>query len=112
MPVPIYRSGWLGVLLLLPPPVYAGEPVQRGTEALAFNCYTCHAPQVRRKDGDIPSLKGKSAEVLLRKLHDFKSGGGNATLMNRIAKGYSGEELARIANFLADDLAKTGPKRR
>ena len=101
----IYRSGWFGALMWLLSPVHAAEPALHSTEALAFNCYTCHAPQVRRKAGDIPSLQGKSAETLLQKLQAFKKGEGDATLMSRIAKGYSDEELARIANYLADDLA-------
>ncbi len=103
MPI-LYRSGWLCALAMLLPITGAAESPPRSTEALAFNCYTCHAPQVRRGKGDISSLKGKSAATLLQKLRDFKNGAGDATLMSRIARGYSDEELARIAEFLADDL--------
>lgn len=105
----IYRSGWLGALALLLSPAQATESAPRSTEALAFNCYTCHAPNLQRKGKGMPSLQGQSAEKLLHKLQAFRNGEDGATIMNRIAKGYSDEELTRIAGYLADDLAKIRP---
>lgn len=77
----------------------AAEP---SAEALAFNCYTCHGPG-GVSPAAMPSLHGKSAGYLLRRLLEFKQDKGNPTIMGRIAKGYSDEELARIAEYLARD---------
>ncbi|MGQ0657105.1 MAG: c-type cytochrome [Chromatiales bacterium] len=72
----------------------------RSTEALAFNCFTCHGPE-GQGTGSIPPLHGKSADQLLRRLLEFRQGRGNPTIMDRIARGYSDEELARIADYIA-----------
>jgi sulfide dehydrogenase cytochrome subunit len=76
--------------------------VEPSAEALAFNCYTCHGPG-GVSPAAMPSLHGKSANYLLRRLQEFKQDKGNPTIMGRIAKGYSDEELARIAEYLASD---------
>ncbi|WP_426994169.1 c-type cytochrome [Methylomonas sp. CM2] len=67
-------------------------------EAIAANCTICHA----RKDGDVgmPALADLSAEKLRQSLLDFKYDRKTATLMNRIAKGYSDTELAVVADYL------------
>ena len=83
------------------------KPAERQTEALAFNCYTCHGPD-GESAGSIPALKGKSSGEILRKLRAFRADGGDPTLMNRIAKGYSDEELARIARFISGASTSVG----
>jgi cytochrome c553 len=78
----------------------------RSTEALAYNCYTCHwidsdKPSSLEAADGIPTLHGRTAEELLKKLREFRNKQGSPTIMNRIAAGYSDEDLARIANFIA-----------
>jgi cytochrome subunit of sulfide dehydrogenase len=91
--------------LLLQSAVRADPQSVRSTESLALTCSTCHwietddpAPD---RDAGIPALHGRSAKELLHKLREYRSNIGNPTLMNRIAKGYSDEELARIADYIA-----------
>lgn len=86
--------------------VKLGNVPARSTEALVYNCYTCHwidsnKPANRGPDDGIPTLHGRTAEELLKKLHEFRNKQGSPTIMNRIAAGYSEEELTRIANFIA-----------
>lgn len=64
------------------------------------NCFACHGPE-GRSPGAIPSLHGKSAEVIVKTMNDFKSGARPSTVMGRHAKGYTDAEIAAIANYIA-----------
>ena len=67
---------------------------------LAMNCLICHSPLVKG-EAEIPSLRGKSADFISQKLNEFKNDQGDATIMNRIAKAYSAEQIAQIAHFIS-----------
>jgi cytochrome c553 len=69
-------------------------------EALVFNCFTCHGTD-GKSPASMPSLAGKSSAYLARKLTEFKSGRTQCTIMDRVAKGYTDEEIARIAQAIA-----------
>lgn len=90
----------------------AAEPARTGpsVEALSFNCYTCHGPD-GRSPAAMPSLQGKHADYLLRRLLEFKQGKGHPTIMDRIARGYSDEELASIAAYIAAQTPAAGEPR-
>ncbi|MDD1620257.1 MAG: c-type cytochrome [Methylococcaceae bacterium] len=66
------------------------------TQAIALNCRNCHAAD----SSEIPTLTNLSAEQINRMLLDYKSDKLPATLMPRIAKGYSDEELKAVADYL------------
>ncbi|MCQ8118699.1 c-type cytochrome [Methylomonas rosea] len=51
----------------------------------------------------IPSLKNVSAQQIRQALLDFKYDRKPATLMPRLAKGYSDAELAAVAEYLSRD---------
>jgi len=65
---------------------------------LAQPCMACHGTD-GHSQGAIPPLNTLSSEYILQSLQLFKSGQRHATLMNRIAKGYSDEELQILADF-------------
>ncbi len=64
-------------------------------------CFACHGANGTSTGLPIPSLMGLSAESLSASLLAFKKGERPATLMTRIAKGYSDEDLKLIANYIA-----------
>jgi cytochrome subunit of sulfide dehydrogenase len=68
----------------------------------ASSCSGCHGPPA----AGIPPLAGLSADAIAGALADFRSGRRPATVMNRIAKGFSEEESRAIAAWLA---ARGGP---
>ncbi len=70
---------------------------------MAETCSACHSPEIH---SSIPTLAGRPAGELLRVLLAFRDGGRTATIMDRIAKGYSREQLGAIAGELA---AKEAP---
>ena len=68
---------------------------------LASSCAACHGPD-GRSPGSIPSLAGKDRDYLAQSLQEFKSGSRSATIMNRLAKGYSDEEIELLATWFAE----------
>jgi sulfide dehydrogenase cytochrome subunit len=68
--------------------------------ALAQNCYTCHGPGARGA-APIPGIAGKSRAWLEDRLRALRSDP-EATIMNRIARGYSDAEIRTIARFLSE----------
>lgn len=90
----------LGTGLLPSLSAAAQEGAGRSTEALVFNCFTCHGPRGRGSE-PIPAIGGKPAADLLGKLRDFRNGRRDPTIMDRIARGYTDEELGRIADYLS-----------
>ncbi len=89
----------ISLFFLLASPSFA-EPQPRQIESLVFTCYTCHGTD-GESPGDIPSLKGETAEKIKEKLLAFRQDQNDPTIMNRIAKGYSEDEITRIADYLA-----------
>ena len=69
-------------------------------QAIAFTCNGCHGHGGMSK-GAAPSIKGLPASYMDSAMKDFKSDKRPATIMNRIAKGYSDEEIAAMAQYYA-----------
>lgn len=84
--------------MLAAPMVLAGGA---SGQAIGFTCAGCHGT-----DGDsqgvAPSLRGQEAEYLRTALMEFKSGKRQATIMDRIAKGYTDEEIEAVAKYFAN----------
>ena len=77
----------------------AGMPASAETadvSILASTCSGCHGANADGSGG-IPGLKGQQQAYLAEQLKAFKAGSRPATVMNRLAKGYSDEEIAGLA---------------
>lgn len=70
-------------------------------QTIAVNCLSCHQTESESTESSIPNLKRLSSVQLLQALLEFKYDRKPATLMPRIAKGYSDTELAALAEFLS-----------
>ncbi len=70
-------------------------------QTIAVNCLSCHETDAEQAGSAIPGLQDLSPAELLQALLDFKYDRKSATLMPRIAKGYSDAELAGLAEFLS-----------
>lgn len=81
-------------------PVAAGE--QLSAEMLTFNCFTCHSAGVAG-NREVQSLHDFTAAEIRNRLQAFKRGEGDPTIMDRIAKGYTDEEIELIARYLAKE---------
>lgn len=66
----------------------------------AYSCAGCHGT-----DGysvsPMPRIAGLNEKYFLQTMKDYKTDARSSTIMGRIAKGYSDEELAGIAQFFA-----------
>lgn len=87
------------LMCALPAATAGAEELSRGG-MLSASCAGCHGPD-GRSPGAIPSISGKDAEFIRTALEEFRSGKRASTVMGRHAKGYTDEELALIADYLA-----------
>lgn len=79
----------------------AAVPADRQARTWAATCAACHGSDGRAQ-GAIPPIAGRDAALLYRTLLEFKNGQRPAaTVMHQHAKGYTDEELRRIAEAFA-----------
>ena len=71
------------------------------TRGLAATCTACHGTDGISVGGVPPSLAGQNKDYLLQQLKDFKAGKRPATIRHQHAKGYTAEQLERIAVYFA-----------
>jgi cytochrome c553 len=66
----------------------------------ATACSGCH-PSARSVDTAVPRLIGRNAADLVAAMEGFKSGRLPSTVMGRMAKAYSDDEIRAIADWYA-----------
>jgi len=76
------------------------EPLQRRGTALSFVCTGCHGTD-GKSPGSVPAISVKDSAVFLSMMREYKSGQRTATIMDRVAKAYSDEELRILAAHFA-----------
>ena len=71
--------------------------------AWAASCAACHGTDGRSEADEFPALAGKPKADLLKSLMEFKTDTGpkKPTVMHQHAKGYSNEQLERIAEYFS-----------
>lgn len=76
--------------------------VTRG-EMLCAPCFACHGPD-GVANGDIPSLD--ETEKIRVKMIDFREEDSRTTIMTRIARGYTDNEIDMIAEYIGGKHSK------
>ena len=66
----------------------------------AVSCSGCH-PASARVASPVPRLNGLDRATIVRAMQDFRSGQRAGTVMDRIAKGFTDEEIQAIAAWYA-----------
>ena len=66
----------------------------------AASCSGCH-PSSTRVSSPVPRLAGLDRAAIIRALQEFRSGQRAATVMDRIAKGFTDDEIQAIAAWFA-----------
>jgi sulfide dehydrogenase cytochrome subunit len=77
----------------------AADEVPSG-RMLANTCAGCHGTD-GRSPGPIPPIHGMSAGHIASAMRLYKNGQRPATVMDRIARGYSDREIERMSEYLA-----------
>ena len=80
--------------------IQAAEPAaHRPTvERMAHACAGCHGT-FGHSIAPTPSIAGKPEEAFINAMHDFKSGQRVSSIMNRIARAYTDDDIAALAQF-------------
>jgi cytochrome subunit of sulfide dehydrogenase len=68
----------------------------------ASSCSGCHPPTASA-DAKVPPLRGQNPADIIAAMQAFRSGERPSTVMGRIAKGFSGEEIRAIAAWVAEE---------
>jgi cytochrome c553 len=66
----------------------------------AAACSGCH-PASTRLTSPVPRLAGRDSAAIVKAMQDFRSGARAGTVMDRIAKGFTDEEIQAIAAWYA-----------
>jgi cytochrome subunit of sulfide dehydrogenase len=85
-----------GILALLA----SGAALAADAPPGAAGCSGCHAANPR-VDTPVPPLAGRPAADIAKEMIAFKSGERKGTIMDRIARGFSDEEIQAIAAWYA-----------
>jgi cytochrome subunit of sulfide dehydrogenase len=85
----------IGVASIAVAVVASAEP-----PAGAAACSGCHPTSVR-VTSPVPRLTGLDRAVIVKAMQDFRSGQRIATVMDRIAKGFTDDEIQAIAAWYA-----------
>jgi cytochrome c553 len=96
------RGGRLSAPILLAVLV-ASAPALADAPPGATACTGCHGPAAL--GSAIPTLEGHAAADIVARMQAFRTGQQQATVMDRIAKGFSEEETRAIAEWLAQPEA-------
>jgi len=89
-----------------------GAPLAAGPSAaaLAYTCAGCHGTDGSSVGPSSPSIAGMDPEVFIDAMNDYKADWSNPTIMNRIAKGYTDEQIAGMAWFFASQKLRLHPQ--
>ncbi len=77
---------------------YASDASTSAAALMSASCTGCHTTQ-QDNDHSVPNLDGYSAEDIRTALIAFRDDE-NATVMNRIARGYTDADVEQIAAYL------------
>jgi cytochrome subunit of sulfide dehydrogenase len=88
--------------------VLAAEPIRSGA-ALGQPCAGCHGTNGHSAGDSMPSIAGLSNRYLLKAMLDFKRDLRPSTIMGRIARGYSDQELATLSAYFGAIQWKSAP---
>ncbi len=89
-----------GVLVGFALALVVRAPLVRAEEAPpgATTCIGCHSPS--RMNPAIPALRGRDADEITQAMRGFRDGSRPATLMGRLARGFSEDESRAIAEWV------------
>jgi len=82
------------------------QPAAASARSLVATCANCHGTDGRAIPlSGMATIAGLPKETIVQRMREFRSGARPATVMHQIAKGYSDEQVAVIADYLATQKA-------
>ena len=95
------RRFLFAVIVAVAPPSAFADSGGSAVRNLASACAICHGTQGRAAPSDMIALAGLPQQHVATQMLAFRDGKRPATVMHQIAKGYSDEEIARLAAYFA-----------
>lgn len=96
------KKAWIGTAALAGVLLSAQSTAAPPTaEMLSNACAGCHGTKGGSAGLTMPSLAGQSKEAIVDAMKKFKSGERPATVMGRLAKGYSDAEIVAMGEFFS-----------
>lgn len=86
-------------LCALSPALGQAQPAGAGAQ-LAGNCAACHGPD-GHSPGAIPSIAATPAAEMVAAMQAFAAGSRPSTVMGRIARAFTDDEIAALAAYFA-----------
>jgi sulfide dehydrogenase cytochrome subunit len=85
------------VVLLSAGPALAQQPAPLSNDEPpgASSCSGCHG-----RSGGIPAIKAKSADEIAAAMLEYRAGQGAPTVMDRISRGFTEQEIRDIASWI------------
>lgn len=68
---------------------------------LSNTCNGCHGTDGQSAGPNMPNIGGVSSTYIVEQMKNFKTGERKSSIMGRLAKAYSDEEIAAIASFFS-----------
>ncbi len=94
---PFLKTAMLGVGLL----AFSAQAELPSAEMLAYTCVGCHGTNGVSGGPATPTIAGISEEFFIENMQGYRSDEIPSTIMGRIAKGYSDEEIALLAGYFS-----------
>jgi len=101
---PIVQSLLIAGSMVLSGAAFAVTP---SATMLGNTCAGCHGTNGSSNGPATPSLAGISTEYFIDAMAEYKEGTRPSTIMTRIAKGYTEEEVKLMASFFAEKKLKS-----
>jgi len=98
MQLTAFKGTVLACSLALSGAAFAATP---SAEMISNTCFGCHGPNGNSVGPAIPSIAGMAEPYLVEVMKQYKAGERNSTIMTRIAKGYSDEEIELTSAWFA-----------
>ncbi|WP_242479359.1 c-type cytochrome [Lamprobacter modestohalophilus] len=95
-------QAWLLAMLLAGFALGAQAEGVRSAAMLSHTCAGCHGTDGASAGAAMPTIAGMDKGYLVKVLEDYKDDVRPSTIMGRIMRGYSDQEIAAIASFFAD----------
>ena len=102
----LIRRLLLGGLMLTSTSVVAGPSGQ----ALSFTCAGCHGTDGSSVGPSMPAIAGMDPEVFIDAMKAYRNDERNASIMNRLAKAYSDQQIKDMAWFFASQKLRLFPQ--
>lgn len=75
------------------------DSISARAKMLAYTCAGCHGEKGASGGPAIPSIGGLSEDSFIEVMNAYKEGEGNPSIMDRIAKGYSEDDIKAMTSY-------------